>query len=151
MFDSISGLASNATRLWLKEKAPKLCHTCRLRFHHEERHNGSGVASIQKIQLGCIRQMQLRTSCRLCRMILQRLGEPRECHCSNPLDACVSLQLVRSEHEAEWLIYFEEVQRGSVLRNSNKGLKDRRLEPVSRRRASRKCTTHQVFEIAISI
>src|ERR1700743_736583 len=119
MMASISNLAPTAARKWFKKKEPKLCDICRLTFHHGERHKSPKNALRQKVPFDCIRQMHLRTSCRLCRMILQRLGEPLDCHCISPFDACVSLRPTASEHEAEWLIFFEGVEKGSVLRNSD--------------------------------
>ncbi|KAF2183514.1 HET-domain-containing protein [Zopfia rhizophila CBS 207.26] len=62
-------------------------------------------------------------------MILQRLGEPSSCRCLSSTDTCISLRQVYSEHDMEWRIFFKDVSKGSIMRNSKKKLKDSSREP----------------------
>ena len=112
---------------WLRRHdAPALCQFCCTKFNGNK---DSGAS--EKTVFSCIRRLRSNLPCQLCTMILERLGEPEDCSCSDATGSCVSFKKTISEHDMEWMIFYENGSKGSVIRNDKKKFKERHMEPVS--------------------
>jgi hypothetical protein len=116
-------------------KEHTFCDRCRILFNSQttktsnEKYRREGVGP--RFPYDCISRLKTQTECRLCALVLQRLGRPLPCKCTKPSDTCISLQqLYYSQHDFEWRIYYGGVPKGLILRNSKEKLKGINRDPV---------------------
>lgn len=107
-----------------------LCEICKPIFSSNDELALSKLDPGQKIQFDCVSRLRTRSSCRLCVIISQRVEDLSECKCSNSDGPCLSLQRTYRKDEFEWLIFYGDTFKGSIVRHNRKKLKELNIEPV---------------------